>query len=62
MLSSTNYSMIIAKLADLFTSWIELEKRVGSWTQYKCSRRSACHMRDAPVGISNEGGFNFARG
>ena len=27
----------------LFTSWIDIEKCVRTWTQYKCSRRSVCN-------------------
>ena len=43
--------MIITKLAGLFTSWIDIEKRVYNWTQYKCSRCSVCHTRGVGVGI-----------
>ena len=44
-------SMIITKLAGLFTSWINIEKHVHSWTQYKYNRHSVCHMRGMRVGI-----------
>ena len=36
------YSVINTKLAGLFTSWIDKEKLVRSWTQYKCCRCSVC--------------------
>ena len=45
------YTMIITKLAGLFTLWIDVKERARSWTQYKCSRRSACHTHGASVGI-----------
>ena len=38
-----NYTMIVTKLAGLFTLWVDIEKRACSWMQYKCSRRSARH-------------------
>ena len=43
--------MIITKLVGLFASWIDIEKRVRSWMQQKCSRRSAGHMQGARVSI-----------
>ena len=47
-----SYTMIVTKLvACLLTSWIDTEKRVRSWTQYKCSRRSACHTLGARICI-----------
>ena len=41
------YIIIITKLAGLFTSWIDIEKHMRSWTQHKCSKCSAgaCHTR-----------------
>ena len=43
--------MIIIKLADLFTLWIDIEKHVHSWKQYKCSICSAYHMHGKSIGI-----------
>ena len=36
-----NDTTIITKLAGLFTLWIDIEKHVHRWMQYKCSRGSA---------------------
>ena len=44
-------SMIITKLADLFTRWIDIEKLVRSWTRYKCSTCTGYHTYGTCIGI-----------